>query len=248
MAPKRTVVVVIAVAVGAVAAVLSYVFLHNAQTNAYNNAKLVPAYVVTKPIPAGLAGSDAVNGGYLAQKQIPAEVRPATAVTNLAVLQGKQAIAPFSQGQVLVSGMFVSPSQAAVTFSRTIPAGDVAVTISVDAVHGVANLPQPGDKVDLLVNLNGTESFMLQNVPILAVGQSTVGQVPAQQGQTTTATTTTNSSGLYTFAVRPSDAARIALAQQAGLDIYMLLVPPGNQVISSPASVSNPLAGPQAAG
>ena len=247
MAPKRTIVIVIAVGVGVVAALLSYLFLNDAQNNAFKNAKLVPAYVVAKPIPLGLSGSDAVSGGYFQQKNIPAEIRPATAVTDLGALQGRQAIAPFSQGQVLVNGMFVSPSQAALTFSHLIPAGDVAISISVDQVHGVAGLPSPGDKVDLLVDVNGTESFMLQNVPILAVGQTTTGQA-ATQAQGTTPTTA-NSSGLYTFAVRPSDAARIALAQQAGLGIYMALVPPGNQVASVPGwNATNVLNGPQASG
>jgi pilus assembly protein CpaB len=248
MAPKRTVVVVIAVAVGVVAALLSYFFLNSAQDNAYKNAKLVPAYVVSKPVPRGLSGADAVTGGYFDRRNIPTEVRPVTAITDLTALSGKQAIAPFSQGQVLVNGMFVSPSQAAVSFSHLIQPGDVAISISVDQVHGVAGLPEPGDRVDLIVNINETESFMLQNVPILAVGSATTGQ--AAQAPTTTATTTsTNSSGLYTFGVRPSDASRIALAQQAGLGIYMVLVPPGNPVVTVPAvNPTTILNGPQASG
>ena len=76
MTPKRTVVVAVAVAVGVVASVLSYVFLNNAQQNAYHNAKLVPAYVITKAIPRTLTGDDAVSGGYISKKKVPAEFRP----------------------------------------------------------------------------------------------------------------------------------------------------------------------------
>ena len=57
MTSKRTVVVAVAVAVGVLASVLSYVFLNNAQQDAYHNAKLVPAYVITKTIPRTLTGS-----------------------------------------------------------------------------------------------------------------------------------------------------------------------------------------------
>lgn len=240
MTPRRTIVVVAAIVVGVAAAILSYVFLNNAQNNAFNNAKLEPAYVVTKAIPRGLTGADAANQGYFASKKIPVEIRPASAITDLAVLNGKVSIANFPVGQVLVSGMFVSPSQAAVTFSQLIPAGQVAVSVSVDQVHGVANLPQPGDQVDILVSIGGTESFLLQNVKILAVGQTTAGQTG-----TATSPTTTNA-GLITFAASPLNAERIAAAEQQGLGIYLLLVPPGNPVVSVPGVGSeNVLNGPQ---
>ena len=250
MTPKRTVVVAVAVAVGVVASVLSYVFLNNAQQNAYHNAKLVPAYVISKPVPRAITGADAVNGGYITKKEVPAEFRPASAVTNLNALTGKEAIAPFSVGQVLVSSMFVSPTAAANTFSQIIPSGDVAITVSVDQVHGVGGLPVPGDKVDLLINLNNTESSLLQNVPILAIGQNTTANTnTSTHSATSTAAATTETSGLFTFQVDPTDAARIALAQQQAMGIYMLLVPSGNGVSSIPAvTPSNILSGPQKPG
>ncbi|HUY23471.1 MAG TPA: Flp pilus assembly protein CpaB [Acidimicrobiales bacterium] len=248
MTPKRTVVVAVAVAVGVLASVLSYIFLNGAQQRAYHNAKLVPAYVVAKPIPRMLTWTDAVNGGYVQKKSVPAEFRPTAAVTSLAALQGKEADAPFSVGQVVVTSMFVSPIAAANTFSQIIPAGNVAVTVSVDQVHGVAGLPVPGDKVDLLISVNNTESPLLQNVPILAIGQSTTANTNtnAQNATQTAATTANPSSGLFTFAVSPSDAARIALAEQQAMGIYMLLVPPGNPVVSIPAVTPDGiLSGPQ---
>jgi len=249
MTPKRTVVVAVAVAVGILASVLSYVFLNGAQQRAYHNAKLVPAYVVTKPIPRELSGAEAVSGGYIAQRKVPAEFRPGAAVTSLNVIQGKEAAAPFSVGQVVVSSMFVGANAAASTFSQIIPAGDVAISISVDQPHGVANLPVPGDKVDLLITNNNTESSLLQNVPILAIGQNTTANTnTAAQSATETASTSTNSSGLVTFALTPSDAARVALAEQQSMGIYELLVPPGNPVVSIPSvTPSNVLSGSQKA-
>ena len=244
MTPRRTVVVAVAVAVGVVASVLSYVFLNDAQARAYHNARLVPAYVIAKAVPRTLTGAQAVDGGYVVSEKVPAAFRPSTAITNLASLRGKEAVAPFSVGQVLVSSMFVSPAAAADTFSGQIPAGDVAVTVSVDQVHAVAGLAVPGDKVDILVTVSNTESFLLQNVPILAIGQSTSGPSSASNATTTAATST---SGLYTFAVAPADAERIALAQQQNLGIYLALVPPGNPVALvagvDPTSILN---GPQA--
>ena len=110
MTSKRSVVVAVAVAVGVLASVLSYVFLNNAQNNAYHNAKLVPAYVITKAIPRTTTGADVANGGYIVQKKMPAEFRPSSAVTNLSAIRNQEAGANLPVGEVVVSGMFQSPT------------------------------------------------------------------------------------------------------------------------------------------
>ena len=252
MTPKRTVVVAVAVAVGVVASLLSYFFLNNAQQRAFHNAKMVSAYVITKPVPTALSGSSAVSGGYVEKKSVPAEFVPAAAVTKLSAIEDEQAVAPFSVGQVLTSTMFATPTAVAGTFAASIPKGDVAVSVSVDQVHGVASLPVPGDKVDIMITVGSAENYMLQNVPVLAIGQSTAQASTAPSTGTQSATTTsatTNTSGLFTFAVRPSDAARIALAEQQSMGIYLALVPPGNPVTSVPAvDPTSILNGPQASG
>ena len=255
MTPKRTIVVAVAVGVGLLAAVLSYVFLNGAQQRAYHGAKLVPAYVVTKAVPRALTGSEAVSGGYLQQESVPSKFRPSSAITSLTELNGKEAIAPYAVGQVVVTSMFVSPTAAVSSFSQLIPAGEVAVSISADQVHSVAGLAVPGDKVDLFVTVNNQESSLLQNVPILAVGQSTTALGTATQNtsvqtdDSVTPTTQPNSAGLYTFAVTPAQASSIAYAQQQSLGLYMVLVPSGNPVVSIPAiSSGNLVSGSQAAG
>jgi Flp pilus assembly protein CpaB len=234
MTPKRTIVVAVAVVVGVAASVLSYVFLNNAQQRAYHNAKLVQAYVVVKPVPATLDGTAAITEGYIQDKKIPAEFRPTSAVTKLSSIENKDAVASFAVGQVLVSSMFASASSASDSLARSLPPGHVAVTASVDPIHAVASFPGTGDKVDLMVTLNGTETLLLQNVSIIAVGQSTT-PIAATSGQSTATTTPANSSGLYTFSVTPTDAERIALAEQDGLGLYMTLVPPNSSTTTIPS-------------
>jgi len=232
MTPKRTIVVAVAVAVGVAASVLSYVFLNNAQQRAYHNAKLVEAYVVVKPVPPTLTGAEAVDDGYIQHKKIPQEFRPTSAVTNLSTIANKQAVAPFAVGQVLVASMFATANSASSTLAQSLPAGDVALSVTVDQIHGVANYPNVGDKVDLMVNLSGSETLLLQNVSIIAVGQNS-NATPAATGTTAT-TVPVNISGLYTFAVTPTNAEKIALTQQDGLGLYMTLVPPNNTPVTIP--------------
>jgi Flp pilus assembly protein CpaB len=229
MTPKRTIVVAVAVAVGVAASVLSYVFLNNAQERAYHNAKLVQAYVVVKPVPATLTATAAIQDGYIKAKKIPQEFRPTSAVTTISSINGKVAVSSFAVGQVLVSSMFASSTATSNSLTQNLAPGHVAVTASVDPIHSVADYPGIGDKVDLMVTLNDSETLLLQNVEIIAIGQNVATG-------TTTATTVPapNTSGLYTFSVTPTDAEKIALSEQDGLGLYMTMVPPNTAPVTIP--------------
>jgi pilus assembly protein CpaB len=241
MTSKRTVVVTVAVAVGVVASVLSYVFLNNAQDNAYHNAKLVNACVITKAIPRTLSGVDVVNGGYLQEKKVPAEFRPSSAITRLDSIRDEAADANLPAGEIIVNGMFASPDTIASVAAETVPTGDVAISVSVDQVHAVAGLIQPGDKVDILLDINGNqETYLYQDVPVLAVGTTLVPAPGASASAAqTTATTTSN---VITFAVTPDAAARIALADSDGGGvtggIYLALEAAGNPP-ASPTTINS---------
>jgi Flp pilus assembly protein CpaB len=238
MTPKRTIVVAVAVVVGVAASALSYVFLNNAQQRAYHNAKLVEAYVVVKAIPPTLSGDQAISGGYIQHKKIPQEFRPTSAVTKLTSIDNKEAVSSYAVGQVLVDSMFTNVSTASNSFAQQIPAGDVAITASVDQTHGVADFPSPGDKVDLMVTLNGVETVLLQDVSIVADGQSTISSTDSSGSTSSNVTTGTapvvSTSGLYTFAVTPANAERIALAEQDGLGLYLTLVPANAKQVTVP--------------
>ncbi len=238
MTSKRTVVVAVAVAVGVLASVLSYVFLNNAQDNAYHNAKLVPAYVITKTIPRTLTGSQLASGGYVAQKKIPAEFRPSSAITNLSAIRTQEAGANLPVGEIVVSGMFQSPDTIASVAAETVPQGDVAISVSVDQVHGVAGLIQPGDKVDILIDVDGNqETYLYQAVPVLAVGTTLVPAPGTTSNSATQTSATPQASNVITFAVPPAAAARIALANSDGGGvtggIYLALEATGNQPTAS---------------
>lgn len=255
MRGRRSVIVAVALVLGVVAGGAAYAFLHDVQQRAYNGAKLADVYEASGPIPKGASGAAAVGAGLITKTQIPAKFRPAGTVTDLASIQAEVATGDIAAGQVVVGGLFASPSSTAGTAAQSIPKGDVAITVSVDPVHAVAGLPEPGDQVDILVSMNhgAQEQYLYQNVPVLAVG-STLANRPTQA--TATAATTGGgqaagsaqgqgqapapSSNLVTFAVSPDAAARIAFAQdgRGGVDaLYLVLVPPG----SPPSAVPPPV-------
>jgi pilus assembly protein CpaB len=226
---------VVAVVVALVAAGAIYSYLNSVQDRAYNNAKLVKVYRVDKDIKKGLPGEQAIDQDYVKSGDIPQKYRPTTALTDINAIRGKVALNDLSSGQIVVDGMFVEPRAATVSFAQRIPPGQVAVTISVDQVHGVAGLIVPGDQVNMLASAPDGTRYLFQNVNVLAVGNT-----PAPQPGDTTATSTPaagGNSGLMTFAVPPLAAAKITVAS----NVYLTLVPPGNQPVPVPSVGPNNL-------
>lgn len=222
MRPSRTVIVIAAVAAAVLAAAGANAFLSGSDARAYKGATLVKVYKVTKDIPKGFSGDDAITTEKVKADQIPQEFRPGTALTDVNALRGKVALTNLTANQVLVDGMFVDPRVAQVTAAQRIPSGQVAVSVSVDAVHGVAGLLVPGDKVNIMVPGNDGEHTLYQNVSILFIGATAAPQA----GDTTAVTAPASGSNLITFAV-PQDAAnRIVYASNQPGGLYLSLVPP----------------------
>jgi len=231
VAARRTVILIAAVVVAAVAAVAVYSYLTTVQDRANKDAKLVKVFVVKKDITKGLPGEQALDQGYIKPDKINVKFRATTALTDPNVIRGKVALTNLAANQVVVDGQFVDPKVATVSSAQRIPTGNVAITIQVDQVHGVANLVQPGDKVNMLVQVHaGQEEYLYQNVPVLFVGS----QAAPQPGETTATTqpgAPVQGSGLITLAVRPEAAQRIAFVEStnnSNAGIYLTLVPPDN--------------------
>ena len=222
MGARRTLIVAGAVVAAALAAFANYAYLNSVQDRAYEDAERLKVFVVGKDIPKGLPGEQALQEEFVKADEIPREFRPATAITDTTTIRGKVALSTLSVGQVVVDGMFVDPKVAQVSFSQRIPAGQVAVSVDIDQVRGVAGLLVPGDKVNLLVgDPGGAQRYLFQNVNIIAIGSSAAPQA----GETQAAVNP--GSNLITFAVPPLAAAKIVAAGS----IYLTLVPPDNQPV-----------------
>src|SRR5687768_10764145 len=115
MNSRRTIIIVLAIAVAAIAAVANVTYLKGVQDKAYGNAARVYVYRVNRDIPKGTPGEQAVTKGYFEKKQIPQEFRPGNALASTDQVKGKVALANLSAGQVLVDGMFVDPIKAQTT-------------------------------------------------------------------------------------------------------------------------------------
>jgi pilus assembly protein CpaB len=220
-------IVAAAVVLAALAAITTFVYVRGIEARAFDNAELVEVFIVTKDIPKGLPGEQAAND-FVKVGKVPRSVRPSTALTAIDQLAGKVALGALAANTILVDGQFVDPRQAQVTFSQKIPAGKVAITVSVDQVRGVAGLLVPGDKVNILVADGGSQRVLFQNVDIIAIGNTAAPEAGDTQA------VTNPGSGLITFAVPPEAASKIAFAATQGGGLYLTLVPTDNAPVDIP--------------
>ncbi len=226
MRRRRALVVVLALAIGGLAGGAAYLYLQGVQVRAYDGAHLVDVYVANGTIPRGTTGADAIGSGLIQSTKMPLRLRPPGAVTTLASIRDAVAVTDIPPQQVIVAGLFAQPATQAGAAAQLIPKGDVAITISTDAVHG--------DHVDLLVQLDdgAKEAFLYQEVPVLAVGSALAEPaVHTTSAQAASPGSQAPATELVTFAVPPAAAARIAMAESdaGGISgsIYLALDPPG---------------------
>lgn len=246
MSSRRWLILAVAVVLGVVAGGLVYNYVQDVEDDAAEEARKVTVYKLTADVPKGTFAEDAVANGWIQEGQIPAEFRPATAITHPSQIEGKVAISDLAANQVVVTDQFVSQAAALATTSQLLSQNQVAITISVDQVRGVAGLLVPGDFVNVLLTDGGADladqageagdpaqagtdadirpdaRYLYQKVQILAIGSQRTLQPGETVATNSDGSPVVQNTGLLTLAV-PVDAAQwIASAPQGSL--YLTLV------------------------
>lgn len=152
MGSRRTLILIAAIAVGALAAFAIFNYVGGIEDRANDNARRVRVIQIEEGgIPRGLTGQEALDQGLLdLDAAIASEFFPSNAVTDVETILAKQAVTDLAPNSVLVEGMFVDPVNTRITAARRIPTTHVAITISVDNIRGVAGLVVPGDYVNMM--------------------------------------------------------------------------------------------------
>jgi Flp pilus assembly protein CpaB len=264
LSSRRTLILIAAVLVGAIAAYALFTYVGGIEDNANNNAERVKIFKIVGDIPKGTFGDEAFAQGLIEEDVIAKEYRPATAITTPAQIDGLVAISDLPANQVVVSNQFVSQAESLSTFSSLLKNNEVAVTVSIDQTRGVAGLLVPGDFVNMLVTSvaaatdpsapaaagqSGTEvytqpaRYLFQKVQILAVGQTRKlepGETAATNADGSPVASTT--SGMLTFALPALAAQQIASVPSGAF--YLTLVPKDYQPSPLlPLDVGAPLPG-----
>ena len=247
----RIISTIAAVVFAAVAGVLVWKYLDNADSRAEKKTELVPVLVAKQKIARGTVFDAVVADKLYEESQIPREsvppgqIQPAAGKDLLTVYKGKVAATDIYPGTPLVNDEFVQSSQLVSTVAGAIPKGNQAITVSLDSTHAVGGFVTPGDTVSVLVTLTvkneadaagagvHTTAFLLPSLKVLAVGSSTV--LPTQSQAQTAAATGNDSTpstqpqvqppNLITLQVTPREAEQIVQGQAEGA-LYLSLNPP----------------------
>ncbi len=152
MNSRRTVILIVAILLGALSALGLSRYVSGLEAEANAGQELNPVWVVVAPIPKGTPIEQVINQGLIAQEQVPVTYIPSSAIKDPgAELDGLVAVVDLPVRSFVVQGNFVAPNivQTGIT-DRLEENGMHTVTFQVDQLRGVANFVRPGDFVNIL--------------------------------------------------------------------------------------------------
>jgi Flp pilus assembly protein CpaB len=146
----------IALGIGAVvlAAILLVVYLDRYRSRVAGENAPTPVLVAKQLIPAGTPGTLVASNGMYAPTTLPAKEVEIGAIADPAYLSGRAAATDIFPGQQFTATDFAASDTASV--DSQITGTQRAISISIDNVHGSLSQVQPGDSVDIYLNLGGT--------------------------------------------------------------------------------------------
>jgi Flp pilus assembly protein CpaB len=152
---RRTLILVAAIAIGAIASFMVWQVVGGIEEKAYDDAARVKVFVVRNEVIKGTFGEEARTQKTVVEDEIPKKFYPPNAIRELADIEGKQAINNLAANQIVTTDMFADPAVVQSSFADRLDKingeDQVAMTITVDQIHGVAGLLQPGDYVNVMV-------------------------------------------------------------------------------------------------
>ncbi|MDQ3897177.1 MAG: Flp pilus assembly protein CpaB [Actinomycetota bacterium] len=209
MGKRSNLIVTLGLAVFIVGAAATYLVVRNGDGGggSASSAGKVPVLVAEKPIPAGTTGTAVVTQGMIKTRNVDANAKPATAITDASQLAGKTVTLGVAEGQILTLDQFQTAQTRIGTLK--IPDGKTALALQLANVPGVAGFAGAGDQINVYGVVKpgsdpkqpaGMAHLIMQNTEVLNVIGATLAATQGQPGGT----------GLvYLLAVTPAEAERL---------------------------------------
>lgn len=145
---RKLVMIVAALACGVLGTGLLINFVKGAESRALEGVELVDVYVATGSIPSGTSVDEMIRLNLIGETEVPAEVRPASAIVSLDQVAGKVAATDLVAGEQLVLGRFIEVGDFDSHPSTVdVPDGMVEITIPTSADRVLGGLVTPGERV-----------------------------------------------------------------------------------------------------
>jgi Flp pilus assembly protein CpaB len=151
---RRTIVLIIAVILGALASWGIFAFLTNVEDDAREGLDEVAVFRASEFIDRGAEG-DLVVGLFVESTEIE-ELLPENAITTFAQLQdvvlGRVSRGPISKGQVVTTDLWADTEEEVASLSELIEPGMQAIVVRPDEVRAVGGFVRAGDNVNILAS------------------------------------------------------------------------------------------------
>ena len=238
---RRLIGLLLAIVLAGVATFLLIQYVTSADERAREDEALAEVFVATADIPAGTPAETAAAQGLIDQSTVPARSVPAGAIGSLDAIAGQVATMPLFEGEVIVSQRFGSTVAATTDATLEVPEGLLAISVQAGVVPGVAGFVQPQDTVSIVASLVPPEDevsdddddaepaesgqrteFLVQNVPVLAVGQRVI--TTAEDGSTSASIQLSNESYIFTLGMTAEQVEQLVFASQQG-ELWFTLLP-----------------------
>ncbi|PZS32132.1 MAG: Flp pilus assembly protein CpaB [Pseudonocardiales bacterium] len=236
---RRIVLVVIATVLALVGTLAVFNYTHNADKRAIAKTRSVSVLVAAKSVPAGTSWGDVLKGKYLEEQRVPVDSAPSAAIANLAASVPRDQVAGASipAGQIVLRPTF--GEKTVTTGALAIPAGTLAVSVTMTANADVAGYVQNGSEVAIFstfklapaakgsaveANSAGIDRYitklLLARASVIATSQAAPSVV---NGSKANANGSSSGDVLVTLALSQAEAQRVILAQQVG-QLYLALL------------------------
>lgn len=206
---RRHLAAIAAALLAVLGAVVILNYVSGADARAQAGEDLVPVLVVTGDVAAGTK-ADAL-GDRVAVEQVPARLAAPGSTDDLADLSGKVTDAALLPGEQVLTGRFVDPAVFRPAGSVAVPAGQVEVSVSLEAQRAVGGTVKAGDLVGVQLTAQQSAATGLTGLRVSDVLHSVlVTRVAAPAAG--------DPAGAYlvTLAVSPKDASTVILGATAG--------------------------------
>jgi pilus assembly protein CpaB len=193
-----------------------------------------------------VATADIPIGGKIAENQVkmaafPKDSLPPGSIADIKSVPGRVAIRPIAAGDAVTEQKLIpregAPGAGVMTY--LVPQGHRAITVAVNEVAGVAGFLTPADRVDVVLTTvppgskDNLSKIVLQNVPVLAIGQIT----QQKDGKPVVVPT-------VTLDLTPEDSEKLVLAASKGpLQMLLRNIADTEPVESKGATISKVLSG-----
>ena len=225
---RRIIAVSIALIVALLGVVAVVVYAQAADGRALEGQATQAVFIATAEVPMGTTAAEAVNQQLMVSQKVVAKGVPQgalkTVTADIAKLVATSSILP---GEIVLAERFGAlPSM---TRTQVIPAGKIAITVSLTDPQRIAPLLTPQSHIVIFDTLGGKSGgtttttqvtrILLPDVEVIGVGDQTAQPAPTPTAEQVSQQPAANLA-LVTVAVSPADAQLLVHAVQAGNLLY----------------------------